>query len=235
MASLLKAAIKYEAQEITKIRETNAMFYFSDGSQFNKKEFNKRLVVIREMREDAISQNDVYAALKKEVDAHLASRQKHMAEQIDRIKDEVNVLTVQKAKQKTLGGNAPSNALRYIILRDLFAKEGQERYRWYFASEYTGHAELEDEFRKLHGAAWDACGGGFYVASRANANVDLADYWAGQYGDPHRKEVLMLFGKSDSFGLRKEVLEGALPVLREQLPRMEIRVMSNLNARKVVA
>lgn len=115
-----------------------------------------------------------------------------------------------EVKKKNIGNASPSNALRFIILIN-----EHDEYKWYFANQYSSHTDLEKEINDEK--KWRACGGGFYTAIRANAKINLDGYWRmGNFYDKDLKDTIVLFGKSDTYGLRKEYLKAALPALQEK-------------------
>ena len=103
--------------------------------------------------------------------------------------------------EPVLGSVNPTNAMRYIILSN-----GKE-FKMYFAKGYTSHSSLFDEFDKqcAEGDYWSCVGGGFYCYITANAVPEGSE------------RCIMLFGKSDSYGLRKENLDKAIATLPQGL------------------
>ncbi len=105
---------------------------------------------------------------------------------------------------KKLGEALPCMALRYLIFQHFRTKE----IKWYFGKGQSDHSDLERDFQNEHTEAWRVSGGGFYVQRISEEKEDGASIYK-----------LRLFGKSGSFGLSKEVLEEALPVLKASLPK----------------
>jgi hypothetical protein len=122
-----------------------------------------------------------------------------------------------------VGSKSPSNSLRYIILEH----EDTQKLRFYFAKQYTSHSGLEEEFQNKNGREWQAVSGGFYAGVFANANTNLNRYWANEYQqkEDFEFEHLLLFGKSDSYGLNRDVFEKALNELRADMLKHKIHVM----------
>jgi hypothetical protein len=100
-----------------------------------------------------------------------------------------------------LGSVNPTNAMRYIILSN-----GKE-FKMYFAKGFTSHSSLFEEFDKqcADNDYWSCVGGGFYCYIASNAIPEGSE------------RSIMLFGKSDSYGLRKENLDKAIKTLPQGL------------------
>lgn len=102
---------------------------------------------------------------------------------------------------KIVGNENPINALRYIILRDCET----EKYKMYFGTTQTSHSSLEEEFKKTKQKTEEdyiCVAGGFYTLVSANAQPKDMN-----------KPTIFLFGKSDSYGLRKEYLEEGIKTI----------------------
>lgn len=99
----------------------------------------------------------------------------------------------------------PQQALKFIII------QGLNDYVWLFSScskdtHMSMAAELDDPLK------WEVVAGGFYCFKVANAiTKTIADYFTAP------EPILELFGKSDSFGITKDIVLKVMPALCNQV------------------
>lgn len=119
---------------------------------------------------------------------------------INKLKDTPKIAKIVN-DTPVLGSINPTNAMRYIILSN-----GKE-FKMYFAKGFTSHSSLFEEFDKqcADDDYWSCVGGGFYCYIASNAIPEGSE------------RSIMLFGKSDSYGLRKENLDKAIATLPQGL------------------
>lgn len=94
----------------------------------------------------------------------------------------------------------PTMSRRYVVVVD-----NNQNYIWLFESRHTSHSQILLDFQKKYQTSeiwYSPVFGGFYNFRCSNAIA------------PQEKAVLELFGKSDSFGFRRENYEYALPELK---------------------
>ena len=165
------------------VKKTNKYVYFSDGTHMSHSEHHRYKQNIR---------NTVAI--------------EHQKQFGNSVLLPLEDLKLNKVEMK-IGKTMPVNAMRYIILYHLEKKE----YTWYFANTSTSHSSLEEEYQKIVDSGFDAISGGFYCLIDSNANLDLHGFWnQGCHLPMSNKPVLAFFGKSDSFGLRKEYFDKAM-------------------------
>lgn len=112
----------------------------------------------------------------------------------------------------------PINSLRFIILREF----NDNKFHWAFGNSATSHSKLESEFKKLNSQiSCDCIAGGFYnfVIGNAREIINPSKEMEFRYltgVNSELKDTLFLFGKSDTYGLDKKILQEAIPTLFEK-------------------
>ena len=106
----------------------------------------------------------------------------------------------------------PIQSLRFVLMLI-----GEEKYQFIFARKHTSHSELVEEYKKLFPQNCLCIGGGFYTSITANANLDATIVMEYDKEDllPNNKyfpeySTIVLFGKSDTYGLNMEELRKAM-------------------------
>ncbi len=128
-----------------------------------------------------------------------------LARQVKTMQSKIVQRVVTEVEKPPLYSDLPHPPLRYILLKF----NDNEELKFLFAQKHTSHYDLGQEFRKSSVRNFRVVGGGFYASLAGNANEKHDD------GDKYsisndNFSTIILFGKSDTYGLGKDFLDKAL-------------------------
>jgi hypothetical protein len=197
--------------------------------RFDSKKFNIAFIAVRETLGIKINEYPTRELLTKRI---VESRRKQtslsndlvnlsktmtiFADGVDSLKQDISLLSSQKAtleKETAIGSDFPSCQMRYIIFSQTVKDEDgddEEVWKFHFASRHTSHSALLEHVKEIYGRNIGLVSGGFY--SRRSANGLQATFGHSRdsrIADKYRIDII-LYGRSDSFGLRVDHLSKAI-------------------------
>lgn len=199
---IMKAVIDFIDGKVYQTSVTKKTIYLSNGTQWNAHTFHQARSLITRYRQmlasndpDVIGLQQQISKQKLALDNALVAMTKRLDDVVAAEQEYMNSLKRKPKAADPLHSQVPTGGLRYVIMET--DADNKAPYVWVFANRHTGHYELAQEFKEANpGTFYNACGGGFYN---------------------YHNNVLELYGKSSTYGLRRETFNKTLPYLIQYL------------------
>lgn len=215
MNAITKACLDVIINNAPKKRDKLRNLTYVNGEKFNTKSFNIAMIAVRETLNLKVNE---YPARK-----YLTEKLVESKSRVTGVKDVLQKLNKEKEDLYPVGSAYPECQMRYIIIEDKVYNEEDNYeetiYRFYFAKRHTSHSELADEARKVYPKG-HTVGGGFYARRSANGLTEVFGYFK---SSPCSMEIL-LWGKSDTFGLNPSTLNKAIKDYYRDNDKMTVKI-----------
>lgn len=222
------AVITGNATKITRSEYHNnklCTFTYVNDIRFDTKKFNIAMIVAKETLNIMINEYPTRKLLTERI-IDSRSRAKHLSDEVfnliqkkaevashvNSLRDQVSLLSSQKetlTAQQTIGSDSPSSQMRYIIFSQQ-EEGGDDVWKFHFASRHTSHTALLEDAKNTYGRDISQVSGGFYSRRSANGLKSTFGHSVGARSLDKYTVDIILYGRSDSFGLRLDDLSEAI-------------------------